>query len=61
MVINALLSFDVNRLWHIFCIDVEDELVVVLDLTFLTSNFLSSGWVNLKEKIVQNCEYLNSL
>ena len=42
VVVHALLGLDVHRLRDVLGVDVEDKLVVVLDLAFLTADLLSS-------------------
>ena len=42
IVVHTLLCLYVHRLRNVFCINIEDKLIIILDLAFLTPNFLSS-------------------
>ena len=46
IVVHALLGFDINRLRNVLSINIEDELVVVFDLAFLTSDLFTSVRIN---------------
>jgi hypothetical protein len=49
VVIDTVLGLDLDRLWDVFGVDVEDKLVIIPDFTLLPANLLSSVRINLEQ------------
>ena len=52
IIVYTLLCFDIHRLRNVFCVNIEDKLIIIFDFAFLTSNFLSSVRVDCKIKML---------